>query len=198
MENEGLIKKFVKVYTEIERKCLHPQFSFPKGGKVSREMETFIKRFKDRFGDVSDSRVVDYCVCIAHFWRGLERQWNPNFSFGPKAIQRYVDFKNGKKYYEDSWLKEHGLSRSYLESLIMDTSNHPLAKYIYMEAEEVTKSRAQKIGAYIALCDKSTLLWSPFSPSCQKCEQRHKCKQYTNIVYPELYRIRLEKWQKKK
>lgn len=198
MGNEGLINKFTKVYTKIERKCLHPDFTFPGGGKVSREMETFTKLLLDKFGEVSDSRIVDYCVCLAHYWRDLKRQWRPSFSFGPKAIQRYIDFKNGKRYFEDDWLKDHGLSRSYLESLIMDTSNHPLAKYVYMEAEEVTKSRAQKIGAYMTLCDKSTLLWSPFSPSCQKCEQVDKCRQYTNNIYPELYRIRLEKWQKKK
>lgn len=198
MENEGLIKKFTKVYVEIERKCLHPQFSFPGGGKVNREMEAFTRQLNDRFGEVSDSRVVDYCVCIAHYWRDLKRQWRPSFSFGPKAIQRYIDFKNGKRYYEDEWLKGHGLSRSYLESLIMDTSNHPLTRYVYMEAEEMTKARAQRIGAYVALCFKSTLLWSPFSPSCQKCERSDICKQYTNNVYPELYRIRLEKWQKKK
>ena len=54
MENEGLIKKFIKIYVEIERKCLHPQFSFPGGGKVTREMETFTKQLNDRFGEVSE------------------------------------------------------------------------------------------------------------------------------------------------
>lgn len=198
METCELIKKFVTVYTEIENKCLHPQFSFPGGGKVNREMETFIEQLQAEYGEISNSRIVDYCVCTAHYWKDLKRAWRPNISFGKKAIQRFIEFKNGKKYYEDKWLKENNLSRPMLESLIIDTSNHPLSKYIYLEAEEQTKIRAQKLNMFTFLCIRSTLLWSPFSQACSSCTSRDRCKEETKNLYPELYRIRLEKWQKKK
>lgn len=198
MVKDELIKKFVTIYTQIERKCLHPQFSFPGGGKVYREMEAFVDRLEKEFGEISNGRIVDYCICLVHYRRDLNRIWKPNLSFGPKSIERYIEFKGGKRYFEDQWLKENGLTRSELEAIISDNTTHPLAQYIYLESEEQTKKRAQKLKMGVLMCERSTLLYTPFSKSCTHCNSIIECKALTQKLYPELFRIRLERWQKTK
>ena len=66
------------------------------------------------------------------------------------------------------------------------------------EYEETTKRRALSttIGYYI--CASSTLLWNPFSPSCQRCTKKEVCLERTRLNYPELYRLRIEEFNKKK
>lgn len=198
MVKDDLIKKFITIYTRIERRCIHPQFSFPGGGKVYREMERFIERLEKEFGEISNSRIVDYCICLSHYRKDLKRAWKPSLSFGPKSIQRYIDFKGGKRYYEDQWLKENGLTRSKLEAIISNSTVHPFAQYIYIEAEEQTKKRAQKLKMGVLMCARSTLLYTPFSNACTYCDSNIECKDLTQKLYPELFRMRLERWQKAK
>lgn len=106
-------------------------------------------------------------------------------------------YSKSKVYSEDKWLSEAQLTREYLNSLV-NKREHPQAKYIYMPSEECTKKRGINTDIGFVICSTSTLMWSPFSPACQMCTNVEKCKQETAIKYPELYRIRLEEYGKRR
>ena len=63
--------------------------------------------------------------------------------------------------------------------------------------EETTKRRLLSTEAGYLVCALSTLMWTPFSPSCSKCAKAEPCRRRTQARYPELYRIRCEAWRKK-
>ena len=65
------------------------------------------------------------------------------------------------------------------------------------EYEETTKRRQHSTEAGYLVCALSTLMWTPFSPSCSKCAKAEPCRRRTQARYPELYRIRCEAWRKK-
>lgn len=196
-KEERLIKKIKAVYTEIIKRLIDPSFSFPEGGKVNRTLSQFIADFsKVCGGEFNTSRFVDYCVFQIHKNRNAQYQHSlaPK-TFGATALQKYLSMSSkAKKYMEDQWLSEADLTRVYLNSLISKKQEHPQAKYIYMPSEEGTKKRSINTDIGFVICSTSTLMWSPFSPACQICKNAEKCKQETAIKYPELYRIRLEKY----
>ena len=165
MVTEERLKKQIKiVYTEIVRKAIDRTFKFPDGGKVDRQLSQFIQQFTK--------------------------------TFGKTAFSKYQQMSSKQKTYaEDQWLKDVCLTRSYLNSLIsINKQAHPLAKYIYMPAEEGTKRRCVNTDIGLVICTTSTLMWSPFSATCQSCEKADECKLITEEKYPELYRIRIEEY----
>ncbi len=52
-----------------------------------------------------------------------------------------------------------------------------------------------EVGYYI--CGASTLLWTPFSPACRACIRAALCRKRTEMIYGELYRIRMEEYSGK-
>lgn len=202
MEKPEQIRCIVQVFTTL-MKQLSPRFSFPKGGVMLKTVSSCLNSLEDDYFEVSRDRIVDYCVCqiytISQFGKEyLNCKWNIGHSFGKKAIERFKVTGKAKKYYEDKWLHEYGLSRSMLLALIEDRKKHPLFKFIYPEYEDITKQRllSSDVGYYI--CAVSTLMWTPFSPACHDCSKENLCKERTQQRYPELYRIRCEEFKKKK
>ena len=86
----------------------------------------------------------------------------------------------------------HDLARA-----VEDRRSHPFGRFIYPEYEETTKRRLLSTEAGYLVCALSTLMWTPFSPSCSKCAKAEPCRRRTQARYPELYRIRCEAWRKK-
>ncbi|MBR6130861.1 MAG: hypothetical protein IKQ20_03295 [Bacteroidales bacterium] len=191
MESEKWIKKITTVFTEIERRLVNPSFKFSQGGATSRTLANFINQFDKEFGAVTEERLVDFCICTAYAFRSRE-SWTVKQAFGPSSIKRLKESKHGARYYEDQWLQEKALTREQLLQMIADRSEHPLAKYIYMPAEESTKRRLLNKKVGYAICQSSTLGWSPLSCACGNCEFINDCKKETELKYPELYRIRVE------
>nr|DAP23305.1 MAG TPA: hypothetical protein [Caudoviricetes sp.] len=113
-------------------------------------------------------------------------------SFGRKALERFARNTSTHRYWEDRWLKEHGLSRGGLLHEVRDRSQHPLAKFLYPEYEDATKCRRIGTEAGLYVCSLSTLLWTPLSPVCRECTMAEKCREMTCERYPELYRLRVE------
>ena len=194
---ERLAKKIKTVYTEITKRLVDPTFSFPEGGKINRQLFQFIKEFSQTCGgEFNTARLVDYCVFQIHKNRNAPYQRNlaPK-TFGATAFQKYLSMSSKqKKYMEDQWLSEAQLTRAYLNSLICNKEEHPQKKFIYMPSEEGTKKRCINTDIGFVICSTSTLMWSPFSPTCQICKQADMCKKETANKYPELYRIRLEEY----
>ena len=123
-------------------------------------------------------------------------KWNISHSFGRKAADRYLHSGKERRYWEDRWLKGFGLSRDSLTQAMENRRGHPFGRFIYPEYEEITKRRLLSSEAGYLVCALSTLMWTPFSPSCSKCTKANPCRRRTEARYPELYRIRCEAWWK--
>lgn len=191
MANEKLIKQTITVYTEIVRRLVNPTFRFSQGGATIKTISNFLDLFAQEYGTVTNERLVDFCVCTAYAYRDRE-QWTVKQIFGPSSLKRLRESKQGKAYYENSWLSSAQLSREYLLNLIIDKKEHPQAKYIYVQSEESTKRRLLNQGVGYLLCQTSTLGWSPLSETCKRCDFINECKKETQSKFPELYRIRVE------
>jgi hypothetical protein len=191
MESEKLVKQTMKVFSEIEKKLVNPTFRFSQGGSTAKVLTKFIGLFEKEFGAVTKERLVDFCICTAHAYKGRGK-WTINQAFGPASIKRLKESKRGARYYEDKWLEEGGLTREALIKLIADRSEHPLSRYIFQESEEQTKLRLLNRPVGFVICQQSTLGWSPLSAACGKCNFIEQCKKETDRKYPELFRIRVE------
>lgn len=193
MENEEqrMVSQTIRVFAEIQRRLVNPDFKTPKGGAAVSTVAKFIKSLIKEYGNATSERIVDFCIGTTYVFKNRER-WNIAQFFGPKALLRFKERKHGNRFYEDRWLKEKELSRQFFVNLIADKSEHPQAKYIYVQAEETTKHRMLNQDVGFFLCQASTLGWSPLSNACQQCVFIDKCKIETQTKYPELYRIRIE------
>lgn len=191
MANENLIKQTVIVFTEIQRRLVDPTFKFSQGGATIRTLLNFLDLFAKEFGSVTKERLVDFCVCTAYAYRNRQT-WTLKQVFGPASIKRLKESKQGRAYYENSWLSSAQLNREYLVNLIIDRKEHPQAKYIYVHSEEITKKRLLNQEVGYLLCQTSTLGWSPISDACKQCNFIEQCKRTTQSKFPELYRIRVD------
>lgn len=191
MASENLIKQTITVYTEIQRRLVDPAFKFSQGGATTKTISNFLDLLAKEFGSVTKERLVDFCICTAYTYRNREK-WTIKQAFGPSSIKRLKESKQGKAYYENSWLSSAQLSREYLINLIIDRREHPQAKYIHIQSEEASKKRLLNQEVGYLLCQTSTLGWSPISEACSECNFTEQCKKETQGKYPELYRIRVE------
>lgn len=203
METNESINYSMRVFTFLMKKTLAPSFEFPGGGIALRSVTSGLNLLEASCkSDLSAERLNDYCICqvyaISRFDEDYLRKWKVSHSFGKKAIERFEKSNKGKKHFEDKWLKAAGMSRSGLLIEFRDRSEHPLMKFIFPEYEENTKKRmhSSEVGFY--LCQISTLLWTPFSPSCQTCKNEARCKEVCSKKYAELYRLRLDEFKAKK
>ena len=197
MENTlDAIKKTVIVYRAIMKAALPKAKDFGGGLKERHMMERYIGFLQNKYKTVTEERIVDYCISIAHYRRNTDPLFVTTIFCAPSLI-RYVDFDYKKKYFEDQWLEKYGLSRDGLIALIKDTDKHSLSRYIYMRAEDTTKKRSVERWLGPVFCEQSTTMYSPFSPVCRnQCNFVNTCMERTKQLYPELLRIRLEEWQK--
>lgn len=199
MEKERKIRAITSIFSILTKTAVAPAFTFPKGGIATRTVTSCLEVLEKIYqGQVSNERIVDFCICQVHaisrFPEGYYGKWKVTHSFGKKAIERFIGNKQVHRYYEDKWLNKYKLSRRVLLLEIQDKKEHPLASYIFPQHEESTKRRALSTSVGYYICGISTLLYTPFSPACQNCHKTNKCIERTRMNYPELYRIRIEKY----
>lgn len=201
MEKEEKIECLERLFAVLVRRTLWKDFRLTRGGKAKRVVKACADELERRFGNLSAERMADFCVCqvyvMSRFDASYRRKWNITHSFGAKAVERYAAVTPVRRRYEDRWLKEHGISREALVQLAGGSREHPYRRFIYPEYEEVTKRRLLSSEAGFAVCRLSTLLWTPFSPSCRKCANAERCRRLTGYRFAELYRIRVEAWKEK-
>lgn len=201
MVSQGWNDKCRRVFTLLMHETGWEDFSFPGGGLSERAVSVCLARLEQQCGGLNEERLVDFCVCQGYALSGYgvayHYRWKVSHSFGKKAISRFFESHAGRRYYENRWLKENGVSRCALQAGITDRSTHPFRRFIYPEYEDHTKLRLLSTDAGFAVCGLSTLLWTPFSPACQKCLHSESCRRRTEKCFPELYRLRLEAWQRK-
>lgn len=202
MEKQEKINLTIRIFTYLMRETIRKSYVFPNGGITKRTMISYVEALESIHNDgLCEGRIVDYCICQVYEARKyselLLKRWNASYSFGKKAIQRYCQNTNGKRYYEDVWLKGYNISRDSLIALLVK-KEHPLQKFINPEYEERTKQRMlnSEVGFYI--CQISTLLWTPLSESCKNCKNNERCIKILKSKYPELYRLRMEESIKQK
>jgi len=196
METAGMNRLAREVFAFLVREMVESSFRFPGGGMAERQIADCI----EKLDAPSRERIVDFCVCQVHiaafYGRGYLSRWRVSHSFGGKALERFARSGRAQRYHEDRWLAEKGLSRAALLELFRDRSAHPLARFIYPEAEDRTKQRHRQSGAGLYVCSVSTLMWTPFSPVCAACPSVEACRDMTRRRYPELFRIREEAFRK--
>lgn len=151
-----------------------------------------------------DERIVDFIVYQIYRYRDCinrEPRWNITWCFSEMAVNKFrCQFieeggKSGMNWYIDRWLQESGTCRENLTGMLRDLSEHPLAKMIYVEAEDMMKKRfLNEEGGYF-ICQQSTTGWSPGSSVCAECNYVERCQITTEKKYPELFRIR-KQWKK--
>lgn len=201
MGKPGKNERCRRVFTLLMRQAGWKDFCFPGGGLSERAVSGCLETLQKLYGEVGPERVVDFCVCqgyaISGYGEEYHNRWKVAHSFGNKAVSRFTKSNAARRYYEDCWLKEHGLSRNALLACIADRSEHPYHRFIYPEYEEHTKRRLLSTEAGYAVCALSTLLWTPFSPACRECKSEDDCQKRTKDIFPELYRIRCEEWREK-
>lgn len=194
MERDGWKNSSRRLFTRLVRATLWADFVFPAGGRTGRVLDACF----DSLAPVSAERLADFCVCQVHVMCGFgadyRRRWDVTHSFGKKAVERYLQADSKRRYHEDRWLRSFSLSRGELAAWAEDRDRHPLAGFIFPEYEETTKRRLLSTEAGYAVCGMSTLLWTPFSPSCRRCTHAGRCRRRTASLYHELYRIRCEAW----
>lgn len=201
METNEKSSCMAKVFTLLMRRLVVPSFAFPGGGAAQRIVNSCVEALEARYGALERERIADYCICqvyaLSRFGKGYLSRWRVSHSFGTKAQERFVAATRGKRYWEERWLSAAGLSRTDVVRMIEDRRQHPLYRFINPEYEETTKKRmlSTEVGYYI--CGASTLLWTPFSPSCRVCTRAALCRKRTEKMYGELYRIRIEEYSRK-
>ncbi|KAA6302895.1 MAG: hypothetical protein EZS26_001065 [Candidatus Ordinivivax streblomastigis] len=203
MEKEESSKFIQQVFSDLVKQTVLPGFKFPGGAVSDRNLEASLTALKEKNrSEAGRNRIVDFCICqvfaLSEFEKNyLSTKWKISHSFGKRALERFAASTPRSRYYEDQWLFKHGLSREKILEKNRSRKQHPLFKFIYPEYEEVTKKRMQgkEVGFYVCLV--STLLWTPFSPTCTRCLNVEKCKAATQRKYGELYRIRIEEYNKK-
>ncbi|MDR1718077.1 MAG: hypothetical protein LBS20_19760 [Prevotella sp.] len=202
MEKEERSKYTVRLFTFLMKHAISPIFVFPGGGISQRTVSACMDSLEVLYkSELSEERLTDYCICqvytVSQFDSAYLRKWSVSHSFGEKAVERFAQNTQGKRYYEELWLKKAGLSRGALLSEFKDKSLHPLYKFIYPDYEDPTKSRVTGTETGFYICRVSTLMWTPFSPVCRNCDYGEKCKEITSRKYAELFRIRNEEYNKK-
>jgi len=193
MKKDDIKKKTEEIFTFLYKEGVSPSFRFPKGHGASI-LDKFSDSFTDKERIVSLGVLVDFCLHQVYLWRDADRwkSFTISWAFGPKAIDRFYSSKSGVRYYQDLWLKEKfGICREELKAKFVDLKEHPLKKFIYIEAENRTKARLINTDAGFGLCISQTTLFSPESPICQKCKSSNECIDLIKKTNPELYRLRV-------
>ena len=154
--------------------------------------------------NVSPERLVNYIVFQIYRQKVNVQtgRWKISNLFGEAARlayeAKYIN-KSSKNidFYINRWLDGLGLSRVELVRILAPKQINSMNKYVFMESEESIKRRFINTENGLLLCQYATTGWSPFSPTCNRCENVEKCIPITEKKYPELVRIRKERYGKK-
>ena len=168
MERKEWIDGCRRLFTRLVRTTVWADFVFPTGGKSDRQLGMCFDGLCREVVSVSAERLSDFCICQTYAISGYDTAYRRKWN---------VSHSFGKKAI-GRYLRS-GKERRYREDRWLKSfglSRHDLAR------------------AVEAL---STLMWTPFSPSCSKCAKAEPCRRRTQARYPELYRIRCEAWRKK-
>lgn len=187
--------KFRRLFSYLLRRTLWPEFRFPGGAVAEQAAEACAAALQHTYGALSAERMAAFCICqgyaISGYGEEYRHRWRPAHSFGVKARERFDAATPAHRYYEDRWLRGHGLSREGLAAVV-ERREHPLQRFLFPAWEEPTKRRLLSTEAGYLVCGSSTLLWSPQSPACAGCLHGERCRERTQRLYPELYRLRCE------
>lgn len=205
MELQETTIRLSKMVETVIKRCISPRWKFP-GGPNLLVLQDDIKVLNGIFGErVSEERVVDYVVYQIYRNRGTIEKgitWCPHFMFTDYAVDKFKrqfmseTGKSGINYYIDLWLNDGETSREELTAMIEKPRPNQIMKFIYMESEEITKQRFFNTECGYLLCQKSTTGWAPQSAVCNKCDYSKQCEQDTERKFPELVRLRREKYGK--
>lgn len=145
--------------------------------------------------EVSVGNIVNYCVYNVNRMMKMSSSaisiFKYNHIFGATGVKRYKESPSGARYFEDLFLESINITRQELVLLISDSKEHPLFKYIYPKYEDIVKRRFFNTTAGRLLCERSTTLYAPKSPYCNKCNYAEGCKEKLKEFNSELHRIRL-------
>lgn len=184
-----------RLFTYLLRRTLWPDFRFPGGAVAEQAAEACAAALQHTYGALSAERMAAFCICqgyaISGYGEEYRHRWRPVHSFGVKARERFAAARPAHRYYEDRWLRGHGLSREGLAAVV-ERREHPLQRFLFPAWEEPTKRRLLSTEAGYLVCGSSTLLWAPQSPACAGCLHGERCRERTRRLYPELYRLRCE------
>lgn len=186
-------RQIKKIYS-----LLDPEIKISNGYQTKQVFDQFINMFKSKYGVNCEERLVDFCIFAAKYYSNIATR-NIKQVFSKGTITRFEKSNSTSRYIEDRWLavRSKELTRQALVNMMIP-QKHPQSKYLYMPSEENTKSRFLNQPIGFALCQTSTLGWSPLSPSCCVCEFTSNCKLYTSRKYPEIYRLRKEYYEREK
>lgn len=200
-----LQERTIKVRRMIEvvvQQTTDHKWRFTQSGMVALYIERSLNELPTLFNmaEIDDERIVDYVVYQLYRLRESIKKgrWQSTWLFSQIAKEKYKNQflsengKSGINYYIDLWLSEAGLSRGKLVSLIAKPKPSPLKNMLYLASEEPVKKRFFNTEAGLILCQSSTTGWSPFSETCDKCDNRVQCEEMTARKYPELVRYRKE------
>jgi hypothetical protein len=195
MELDETKKHIRKIFTLLITRLVDASFTFPGGSTADRVLESVHHNIVKNYGEVTPERLVDYLITTAYRYRN-QNIVNAKAALGNASFVKYKAKTTGQDYYQNQWLASAKLTKEDLiRTINKHGGKHPLADYIYLSSEEPTKRRFLNTIAGYLLCTRSTLGWSPFSPTCRICTQAQQCEQTTQKKNRELYRIRKELWQ---
>lgn len=203
-------QKFIKIarmFYEVVKRLVSDGWSLPTTSPFV--IKCGIERLDKLFPNgCSDGRIVDFVVYQIYRYREMigvkGTKWNLLWCFSDTAVKKFQHQfldekgKSGMMYYIDQWLSEADLNRGVLEGMITDSSKHRLAKFIYLPSEDGVKKRFINTDLGYLLCLQNTTGWAPESPVCSKCNNFDKCCESTKKMFPELVRLRKEKYYGKK
>ena len=194
MDKAEFSKQFEKIYTYTHQTLLESNFRFPQGVANGRaSFNKAIDRIWKLYGDsVGVVWIVDYCLAQLYYYKdsvGQGRKFSLSWSFGAKAVDRYVSEKQGSKYYQNKWLRVKGVVRRELVKKFTPQA-HPLKKYVHLQHEEGAKQRRLNTEVGYHMCGMLTTLYAPLSDACGACLFAEKCKERLKNKNYELYRLR--------
>lgn len=151
--------------------------------------------------ELPDGRIIDFVVYQIYRFRDMIEQypntkWQTTWLWSDSAVAKFEhqffgeQAKAGINYYIDQWLKEGQLTRDQLIQMLSTPKEHPLAKYIYIEAEEPTKRRFLNTELGKLNCYRATTGWTPFSKACDECQYCMECMETFSKILPEIIRLR--------
>lgn len=191
--------RIMRMVNAIVEPLIGKEKKLPSGGPVVASFQPLLDSvMKDLYpySEIADDRIVDYLVYRLYVLRDSDHPTSLPVLFSQWGINGYrkqfmaEDGKSGMNYYIDRWLEEAGLSRQRLVKMIEKPKPNRMAKFIYMESDELIKRRFFNTEMGYLLCQQSTTGWTPRSELCSKCEFKKKCETATNRRLPELVRLR--------
>lgn len=189
----------------LVKRTINPKWKFTHSGQVGLYIEKGLSDLPALFGieAIEESRIVDYVVYQIYRYRTSlqEDSWDYRWLFSKSAFEKYkkqflsADGKSGMNYYINQWLDEAELSREKLTCMIKKRGQSPLKSMIYLESEEPIKRRFLNSEEGLALCQQATTGWSPFSYTCNQCDNWVQCEKITANKFPELVRFRKDEYK---